>query len=274
MWEAVALVLEIDPRSLREADLSGLGGYVPLTNAGPVFARSSFPNEENRCRFDEALNFAERASAVVGPIHLSSGSGAGVNKRTALVSLAEVAAFFVDCDWPNIPAPLLALLSEPTAQPEPAPVAHPEPQPAVVSAVAVVPQTPPKPRELEPLLWEPQEGAGLVRVVPAMEQAAQAEPVAAVVPAESVAALVAALPDKSPDKGREMKRAALIHANFPRWESIERDLKDAAANGLTDRAKAGHGHWWEGLALAWAEEKGKLKDTPAAGSPGMIHRIR
>ncbi len=81
------------------------------------------------------------------------------------------------------------------------------------------------------------------------------------------------LPENAPVRGRRMKRKALIEANFPRWETIERDLKDAAANGLSDRAKPGadHGYWWEGLALAWAEENGKLRSPSAASSSVRTH---
>lgn len=82
-------------------------------------------------------------------------------------------------------------------------------------------------------------------------------------------------PENAPVRGRRMKRKALIEANFPRWETIERDLQDAAANGLSDRAKpgAGHGYWWERLALDWAEENGKLRSPSAASSSVRTHLI-
>ena len=122
LWEAVALVLEIEPRSLEHSP----HGWMAGPGRGPSFKPRSFPSEVKREGFDSALSFAERAANAAGPIYLRIGLAQGMNKRTAQVSLAEVVAFFVSCDWPDIPAPLLALVgsvagtAEPS-QPEPAP---------------------------------------------------------------------------------------------------------------------------------------------------------
>ena len=119
LWEAVALVLDIDPRSLQPLR----DGWMAGPGRGPVFEPRSFPSEAKREGFDNALSFAERAAKVAGPIYLRTGLAVGMNKRTAQVSLADVVAFFVSCEWPDIPAPLLALV--PTAEDRTAPPAVP-----------------------------------------------------------------------------------------------------------------------------------------------------
>ncbi|MDI1260248.1 hypothetical protein [Aquabacterium sp.] len=75
----------------------------------------------------------------------------------------------------------------------------------------------------------------------------------------------------APEKDRRIKRNALIEANRSRWATVERDLKDAAKNGLSGCAKAdGKGWWWEGAAVRWAEDRGKFKSFNANH---LIHRI-
>ena len=103
LWEAVALVLEIEPRSL--VPLSD--GWMAGPGRGPFFEPSSFPSKSKRADFDKALSFAERAANAAGPIYLRTGLAIGMNKRTALVSLSEVVAYFISVEWPDIPAPLL-----------------------------------------------------------------------------------------------------------------------------------------------------------------------
>ena len=107
LWEAVALVLEIEPRTLQPLR----DGWMAGPGRGPFFEPRSFSSETKRTDFDSALSFAERAAKVAGPIYLRTGLAFGMNKRTAQVSLTEVVAFFVGVDWPGIPAPLLALVS-------------------------------------------------------------------------------------------------------------------------------------------------------------------
>ena len=107
LWEAVALVVAIEPRCLEPS----AHGWMAGPGRGPFFTPRSFPSEAKRADFDKALSFAERAANAAGPIYLRTGLAVGMNKRTAQVSLAEVVAYFIGCDWPDIPAPLLALLS-------------------------------------------------------------------------------------------------------------------------------------------------------------------
>lgn len=95
-------------------------------------------------------------------------------------------------------------------------------------------------------------------------------------PAPAVRASVTQEP--APDRGRRVKRAALIADNVRRWPTIERDLKDAATNGLSDAAKDGAavGWWWEGSAIEWARARAKVQDVAPglAGMTGTIHRMR
>lgn len=77
------------------------------------------------------------------------------------------------------------------------------------------------------------------------------------------------------DRGRRLKRGALIADNLRRWPTIERDLKDAAENGLSEAARdsTAVGWWWEGSAIEWARARAKMQDvTP--GSATIIHRMR
>lgn len=115
LWEAVALVLGIEPSQLRHSP----HGWMAGPGGGPMLEERSFPSRERHEAFQRALGFAERAANYSGPIHLRIGLAAGMNKRTAQVSLAEVVAFFVSCDWPDIPAPLLALVESDADIPEP-----------------------------------------------------------------------------------------------------------------------------------------------------------
>ena len=80
------------------------------------------------------------------------------------------------------------------------------------------------------------------------------------------------------DRGRRLKRRVLIAEHTNRWPTVERDLKDAAENGLSAAARTDEfGWWWEGSAVAWARAFGKFEDpadTPWAGVQGTIHRLR
>lgn len=128
LWEAVALLLNIDPRSLKHSPQGWMAG--PGTD--PHFEPGSFPSPAKLTTFDDAMLLAARAANYAGPIHLRTGLAVGMNKRTALVALPEVVAFFVGCDWPDIPAPLLArvpAIAEPApavAESVPAEVASPK----------------------------------------------------------------------------------------------------------------------------------------------------
>ena len=117
LWEAVALVLDLEPTEMvRHPEEWQLG-----PGRGPLFLPRSFPSQEKQAAFAKALNFAERATNVAGPIFLRTGLADGMNKRTAQVSLSDVVAFLVSCEWPDIPAPLLALVESVAATTEPSP---------------------------------------------------------------------------------------------------------------------------------------------------------
>lgn len=138
LWEAVALVLEIDPKSLRQSPHAWQAG----PGGGPMFEPRSFPSPEKLSAFNEGLGFAEKATTYSGPIRLTLDAVNGPSYRTADVSLREVVAFFAGCDWPDIPAPLLALLKGPTdavSAAEPAPASIPVPSPAEPAAAAAAP---------------------------------------------------------------------------------------------------------------------------------------
>lgn len=118
LWEAVALLLNIDPRSLKHSPQGWMAG----PGTGPHFEPGSFRSTVKLNTFDDAMLLGARAANYAGPIHLRTGLAVGMNKRTALVALPEVVAFFVGCDWPDIPAPLLARVPA-IAEPAPAVVA-------------------------------------------------------------------------------------------------------------------------------------------------------
>jgi hypothetical protein len=106
LWEAVALVHDIDPDGLRLSSDRWLSG----SGSGPIFEPHSFPSPTKYLAFEKATDFAERAANATGPIYLRNGLAAGGNRRAAQVSLAEVVDFFVSCEWKDIPAPLMQLV--------------------------------------------------------------------------------------------------------------------------------------------------------------------
>lgn len=53
-------------------------------------------------------------------------------------------------------------------------------------------------------------------------------------------------------------KAALVAAHTHEWPTINRDIADAAENGLATAAKAGARGWNEAKALNWARARGKL----------------
>lgn len=94
---------------------------------------------------------------------------------------------------------------------------------------------------------------------------------------EATAAGPSAGPDVA-DRGRRLKRRALIDALRRRWPTVERDLQDGADNGLSKAARGDAvGWWWEGPALEWAEQRGKLIEATATAAiwPGttIAHRM-
>lgn len=84
------------------------------------------------------------------------------------------------------------------------------------------------------------------------------------------------------DKGNVLKKSALIKKHRNQWSTINRDLQDASENGLSRDAKAPeHGNWFEGEALAWARQKGKLTESTEQSTPteatwcsGLMHKIQ
>ncbi len=141
LWEGVALVLGIEPRSLRHSQ----NGWMAGPGRGPFFEPRSFPSTEKRKAFDDALLLADRAASYDGPpIHIRLPER---NKRMAMVTLSEVVAFFAICQWADIPAPLLAVLrttpplaipAEPETPPTPASeqAAEPAPLPLTTGDIA------------------------------------------------------------------------------------------------------------------------------------------
>jgi len=121
---------------------------------GPIFEPRSFPSREKSERFDEALDFAERAANAAGPIFLRIGLASRMNKRTAQVSLPEVVAFFVVVDWPDIPPPLLALVSSRAA------IAPAEAE-GTAAAVTAATQAAPVEKKGQGLEWTPERLAEL-----------------------------------------------------------------------------------------------------------------
>lgn len=76
-------------------------------------------------------------------------------------------------------------------------------------------------------------------------------------------------------------RKRLIQMYKPEWLTIERDLSDAAANGLSHAAKANRRGWLPLRAREWALGKGKFLESKNAGPlnaamsalRGRVHRI-
>lgn len=92
-------------------------------------------------------------------------------------------------------------------------------------------------------------------------------------PHSAVAALAA---PPALDRGRRVKRAALIADNVCRWPTIEGDLKYASSNGLREAARTDEiGWWWEESALEWARPRAKLQGAAATASAASVfHRMK
>lgn len=96
-------------------------------------------------------------------------------------------------------------------------------------------------------------------------------------PAAGAATTPKATSEPTPDRGRRVKRGALIADNVRRWPTIERDLKDAATNGLSEAARdSAVGWWWEGSAIEWARARAKVQDIASglAGVTSTIYRLK
>ena len=111
LWEAVALVLGINPKALQFHSAGWAGGGT----SGPFFEPTSFPNEWKREDFLNSLSFAKKATGYQSPIALPMGYLASGSSD---VALREVVAFFQNAGAEGIPAALQAALSEPEAEPD------------------------------------------------------------------------------------------------------------------------------------------------------------
>ncbi len=100
LWQAVALVLNLDPDRLRHS----ADGWTVTPSLVPILESSSFPSRESYQAFTQAMRQAERGAGFDGPIHLIATAAAPA------VKLQEVVAYFRHADWPNIAEPLLTLL--------------------------------------------------------------------------------------------------------------------------------------------------------------------
>ena len=73
----------------------------------------------------------------------------------------------------------------------------------------------------------------------------------------------------------KLKRGALIRKYESKWPTIERDLRDGHANGLSAMAKVGaNGLWLELCAVVWAAERGKLRELPLMASDFLVSAFR
>ena len=75
-------------------------------------------------------------------------------------------------------------------------------------------------------------------------------------------------------QGWVMKKAALIKKHENKWKTIKGDFHSASENGLSKAAKSlGHGNWFEGAALDWARQQGKLKEEMQQGPVNSIFDV-
>lgn len=119
LWQACALIVGIDPDTLEPHPQAVMAG----PGAGPVFDGKCFPSVDVRARFDKALRLAANAvSYMDGPIYPKGQPRPG-NIREKDVLLSEVVAFFVSCEWANIPEPLHGITAPKGNQKPPAPIA-------------------------------------------------------------------------------------------------------------------------------------------------------
>ena len=103
LWEAVALLLQVDPEGLAK------GGSSSSWN--PQFDDRSFPSQAKYKEFDKTLSLAKRAAnRDDGPIHVQRFQAAGSSRAVAEVRLADVVVYFSRLGAPSIPTELLEFL--------------------------------------------------------------------------------------------------------------------------------------------------------------------
>jgi len=115
LWQGCALVTGLNPDTLMERPRTSMAG----PGSGPLFEGRSFPSAEAKAKFERALRLAHNNTCYMnGPIypqgHLHRGS-----KAKKEVLLSEVIAFFVSCEWSEIPEALQSLASHPVETPAP-----------------------------------------------------------------------------------------------------------------------------------------------------------
>ena len=105
LWQACALVLGLEPDRLKPHPQQWMAG----AGAGRIFEDRNFPNLEIKERFGKALRLAENAvSYMDGPIYPQGTPHPGNNQEKDVL-LSQVVAFFVACDWADIPEPLQSI---------------------------------------------------------------------------------------------------------------------------------------------------------------------
>ena len=73
--------------------------------------------------------------------------------------------------------------------------------------------------------------------------------------------------DVGPITETPFTRSALVKAHLHEWPTIERDISDAAENGLAAAAKAGPRGWFVSKSLEWARSKYKLNTSQKPADP-------
>ena len=107
LWEAVALVTDTEPTSLRHSANAWMLG----AGHGPLFEDGSFPSPYKREQFTDAMRLAEGATSTAGPIFWRTDLSPRPKANVSVV-LGEVASFFAACNWPDMPPEIRALASQ------------------------------------------------------------------------------------------------------------------------------------------------------------------
>lgn len=219
LWQGCALVTGLNPDTLRW----DLRKRVAGPGSGPLFEGRSFPSAEAKAKFERALRLADNSTSYMnGPIYPQGplrSEQPGSSKAKKEVLLSEVVAFFVSCEWPEIPEALQSLASQPVETP--APVMN-EQALSVSNSQLSNHQTP---ENIATTTADSQD---------------QRQKGTATGPRLSTT------------------RAALITQHKHEWPTIEGDIKGASENGLSKVAKAGLRDWDEDLAMEWARSRNKL----------------
>jgi len=111
LWQGCALVTGLNPDTLRRHPRTWAAG----PSSGPLFEGRSFPSAEAKAKFEKALRLADKNTSYMnGPIYPQGPVRSG-SKAKNEVFISEVIAFFVSCEWPEIPEALQSLASQPLA---------------------------------------------------------------------------------------------------------------------------------------------------------------